>query len=90
MGRTGNAYAIATKDSKLKVLSLDEINCQVAAFLVYARKHPDVDFDVVAIGCGLAGYQPHQIAPMFHGSPPNVHLPKEFSCLQHSNNCARS
>lgn len=33
------------------------------------------DFDVVAIGCGLAGYTEAQIKPMFDKAPRNCHLP---------------
>lgn len=78
VGRHGNSYAIPTKDAKLNVLSLAVIAPFVAEFLDYARAHPECQFDVVAIGCGLAGYYPHQIAPMFRGAPPNVKLPVEF------------
>jgi len=35
-------------------------------------------FDVTAIGCGLAGYTPEEIAPFFAHSPKNVNLPEEF------------
>ena len=78
VGRHGNSYAIPTKDAKLNVLSLAVIAPFVAEFLNYAREHSECRFDVVAIGCGLAGYYPHQIAPMFRDAPENVKLPVEF------------
>lgn len=78
VGRTGNAYAIPTKNSRFEVLSLDLIKYYVLAFLVYARLHPELTFKCVAIGCGLAGYTPAQIASFFLNSPPNVILPTEF------------
>lgn len=78
MGKQGNSYAIPTKDRNLQVLPLAFIEEHVAAFLEYALAHPEWQFDVVAIGCGLAGYKPEQIAPMFAGASNNVHLPKEF------------
>ena len=77
-GRTGNAYAIPTKDTTLRVLPLDVISSHVKVFLAYASEHPDMEFDVVAVGCGLAGYSPSQIAPMFYGATDNVHLPQDF------------
>ena len=30
-----------------------------------------ITFKVTQIGCGLAGYKPEDIAPMFEGSPKN-------------------
>ena len=35
-------------------------------------------FQVTPIGCGLAGYKPQQIAPMFAEVPANCELPDEF------------
>ena len=78
VGRTGDSYAIPTKDENLQTLSLKDIRISVWAFLAYAgTNHEDV-FRLTAIGCGLAGYEPYQIAPMFQGAPPNVIWPGEF------------
>jgi hypothetical protein len=35
-------------------------------------------FKLTAIGCGLAGYKPEQIAPMFETAPRTIILPEEF------------
>lgn len=70
-GKTGNAYAIPTKDENLKVLSLQEIANSVYTFLEYAENHPDLTFNVTEVGCGLAGYSPEEIAPLFWGAPDN-------------------
>lgn len=75
IGRTGNAYAIPTKDARIRTLPLDRIAVHVAEFLAYARAHPNLDFQVTKIGCGLAGYQEQDIAPMFKDAPNNCHLP---------------
>jgi hypothetical protein len=77
-GRTGNAYAIPTKDAALKTLPLERIALHVAKFKGYAALHPELTFKLVAIGCGLAGYTPEQIAPMFANAPANVIKPPEF------------
>lgn len=82
-GRQGNSYAIPTKDEQLNVLPLDSIKMAVDNFLMHAKANPQDTFNVVAIGCGLAGYQPSEIAPMFDGSPDNVNLPEEFTEWQH-------
>jgi hypothetical protein len=75
-GLQGQSYAIPTKDAKLRVLSLSEIQNYVNAFKLFAETHSSMDFEVTRIGCGLAGYTDNQIAPMFSKCPPNVHLPK--------------
>ena len=78
VGRTGAAYAIPTKDEGLRTLPLWKIAEHVKTFLEYAREHPDDAFLIVAIGCGLAGYTPEEIGPMFKGAPQNCILPMEF------------
>lgn len=75
-GTTGQAYAIPTKDERLRVLPLPHIAEAVTRFLAYAAKESKTTFIVVKIGCGLAGYREEQIAPMFKGAPSNVDLPK--------------
>lgn len=79
VGRQGNSYGIPTKDEHLKTLPLPRIRPYVAEFLRYARAHPMEDFQVTPIGCGLAGYGPCDIAPMFKGAPANCELPPDFA-----------
>lgn len=78
VGRRGDSYAIPTKDRNIQTMPLDAIEPYVAEFLDYAREHPELTFKVVAIGCGLAGYTPVEIGPMFAGAPYNCVLPVEF------------
>lgn len=81
IGPTGQCYAIPTKDEKIRTLPLREIKKHVGDFIEYAYSHPNLRFLVTPIGTGLAGYTAEEIAPMFHGSPENVVLPKIFlSC----------
>lgn len=76
VGRTGNAYAIPTKDAQLRTLPLPEIKKHVLAFLEYANEHHELLFIVTRVGCGLAGYSQSDIAPMFHNAPSNCVLPE--------------
>ena len=77
-GRQGNSYGIPTKDASLRTLPLPVIAGHVKAFLAYAEASPGLSFQVTAIGCGLAGYEPSQIGPMFDGAPPICILPDQF------------
>ena len=81
VGRTGNAYAIPTKDAKLKTLPLSTINQHVDDFIAYAKNHPELKFQVTRVGCGLAGYKDPQIHPMFFLAPQNCELPAEWGNL---------
>lgn len=78
-GLQGTSYGIPTKDANLRTLPLDTIEIYVGNFLDFAMCHPELTFKVTAIGTGLAGYSPKQIAPMFDlPSPRNVILPDVF------------
>lgn len=77
-GLQGNSFAIPTKDENLKTLPLERISSYVQKFNDFARRNPDLEFQLTPIGCGLAGYAYSQIGPMFKDSPSNVVIPEEF------------
>lgn len=64
-GRTGNAYALPTKDENLKSLPLKDIKANIFAFVKYAKDHPEETFIVTPVGTGLAGYEKIDIADCF-------------------------
>ena len=78
IGRQGNSYAIPAKDARLYTLPLGIIQKYVNEFLLYAQNHPELEFEVTRIGCGLAGYKDAQIAPMFTNAPDNCFLPEDW------------
>lgn len=78
IGLQGDSYGIPTKDERIKTLPLDQIKLHVDEFLVFAEIHPEMMFNVSPIGCGLAGYTPEDIAPMFKNVPHNVILHDTF------------
>ncbi len=76
-GRTGHSYALPTKDRELRTLSLKGIQLSVTDFLAHVLNNPNQGFNVTQVGCGLAGYDPQEIAPMFrlnHHVFPNIWL----------------
>jgi hypothetical protein len=80
-GRQGNSYAIPTKGKRIETLPLHVIREYVESFLWEAHHRPGEQYQLTPIGCGLAGYTPEQIAPMFKDAPPNVLLPDEFKAV---------
>jgi hypothetical protein len=85
-GLQGTSYAIPTKDGRngakltdpSQLLPLEVIAIHVGIFLGFADAHPELTFQVTPIGCGLAGYKPDDIAPLFAKAPTNCLLPPEF------------
>jgi hypothetical protein len=71
-GLQGQSYGIDTMSG------FETIEREVARFLEFAGEHPELRFLVTKIGCGIAGYTPAQIAPLFRSVPDNVVLPEEF------------
>lgn len=80
-GLQGNSYGIPTKDRRLQVMPISEITPYVNQFVWFTTIHNDLQFDVVEIGCGLSGYSPEQIAPLFANCRwlRNVSLPQRFN-----------
>ena len=75
VGLQGQSYAIPTMQG-----GVHTIQPYVDEFLRFADCHPEMTFLVTRIGCGIAGFTPAEIAPLFAAatSLPNVHLPLDF------------
>lgn len=85
VGYSGNSYGIPTKDRNIEPMTIAEIKPYIDDFVKFATKHPGTEFNIVAIGCGLAGFTPEQIAPMFREVPENCNLPEEFKQILEAN-----
>jgi len=81
IGLQGSSYAIPTKATPRESLDLVSINKFIADFLSYANHCPDKTFMVTQVGCGLAGWTPMDIAPLFELAKylSNVRLPQQFA-----------
>ena len=75
VGPTGRCYAIPTMQG-----GVDTIRTYVDKFIAYANQHPDQQFLVTRIGCGIAGFSPDEIAPLFADAVAveNISLPEDF------------
>ena len=75
VGRTGQTYAIPTMQG-----GVDTIRPYVDDFIEYATQHPELNFLVTRIGCGIAGFRDVDIAPLFAKCKDmlNVWLPHTF------------
>lgn len=83
VGRTGRCYAIPTVERHVRgALPMVVIRGAVEVFLHHAATHPEDQFFVTRVGCGLAGYKDADIAPLFRDAPLNCSLPdpwREFT-----------
>lgn len=84
-GKQGNSYAIPTKRTPYKGMTLEDIAKGIKKFLRYAKLHPELTFRVTAIGTGLAGWEMKDIAPLFKKAPSNCILPDEWVIFNHEN-----
>lgn len=85
-GLQGQTYAIPTKGFAMETLSLKEIKKYVDNFIQFATQAKELTFLVTEIGCGLAGYNKHQIAPLFFEClrMDNVKLSQDFYLICNS------
>lgn len=67
-GRTGQAYAIPTKDESLRTRSKAEIAQSFIRFWKYALRHPDTQFLLTPFGTGLAGYSKSEMREVYYGN----------------------
>ncbi|RHO71934.1 hypothetical protein DW083_10370 [Parabacteroides sp. AF48-14] len=75
VGLQGQTYGIPTMHG-----GVEEIRPYVDEFIRFAKEHPELTFLVTEIGCGIAGFRPEEIAPLFRDAVPveNIHLPERF------------
>ena len=75
VGLQGQTYGIPTMHG-----GVEEIRPYVDEFIRFAKEHPEQTFLVTEIGCGIAGFRPEEIAPLFRDAVPveNIHLPERF------------
>lgn len=75
VGLQGQTYGIPTMHG-----SPEAIRPYVDEFVDFARRHPELTFLVTEVGCGIAGFTPAQIAPLFADAVgvENICLPQRF------------
>lgn len=78
VGLQGNSYAIPTMHG-----GIEAIKPYVDEFASFVENHPELTFYVTRIGCGIAGFDDKDIAPLFDSvfDRDNVFLPKSFHSI---------
>lgn len=75
IGMQGQSYAIPTMHG-----GPNAIKPYVDQFIKFAKNNPQYKFLVTPIGCGIAGFEPEEIAPLFADAVDveNISLPESF------------
>ena len=75
VGLQGQSYAIPTMQG-----GVETIRPYVEEFIIFAHQHPELHFLVTPIGCGIAGFEAEDIAPLFERTKEmkNISLPESF------------
>ena len=75
VGLQGQSYAIPTMQG-----GVETIKPYVDEFIAFASQHKELHFLVTPIGCGIAGFEPEDIAPLFVAAMDmeNISLPQSF------------
>jgi len=81
VGIQGQSYAIPTLGYDFEKIHLTEINFYIDMFFQFVYNHPQYEFLVTKIGCGIAGYDVSEIAPLLLNPFKNIILPKEFTAF---------
>ena len=81
VGLQGQSYAIPTMQG-----GVETIKPYVDEFIAFVRSHPELRFYVTRIGCGIAGFQDCEIAPLFAEAlgVANIVLPESFVAVLQS------
>lgn len=75
VGLQGQSYAIPTMEG-----GVETIKPYVDEFIDFAKQHPEYQFLLTRVGCGIAGFTNEEIAPLFGEALKleNVIFPKAF------------
>jgi len=77
VGLQGKTYAIPTMFK-----TVEQMKPYIDEFLIFAKAHPELKFLVTELGCGIAGFTPKDVAPLFKAvideNIENVYLPERF------------
>ena len=73
-GLQGQSYALPTMEGP------ESFAAAVDRFANFAHENKNLKFYVTPVGCGIAGYTPEQVAPLFSDAATlkNVYLPLSF------------
>jgi hypothetical protein len=73
-GMTGQCYAFPTLDWNFEKRTFAQLNVSRCLLYQICREHPDKQFLLTKVGCGIAGYNESDIRELFTNPKPPVNL----------------
>ena len=87
-GESGMTYAIPTLNHGMEKVTHQQLSGSISRFIAFCEEHPEKEFYLTKIGCGIAGWSIYEVAEIFFETlknitklgmlPSNLVLPKEF------------
>ena len=71
-GLQGQSYALPTMEG------FDALRAAAERFVTFAGEHPELRFYRTKVGCGIAGHDESDVAPLFDATPDNVVKPPNW------------
>ena len=68
-GLQGQSYGLPTMEG------FDALRGAAERFVTFAGEHPELRFYLTKVGCGIAGHDESDVAPLFDATPDNVVKP---------------
>jgi len=77
-GPTGKCYAFPTLTEDFKQVSNTQLKASRLKLYKYAEAHPELDFMLTKVGCGIAGFSENEMRKLFKNAPKNIKKPEDW------------
>lgn len=77
-GVTGKCYAFPTLTENFEQCSNTQLKASRLKFYQYANAHPELEFLLTKVGCGIAGFNEDSMKKLFKNAPKNVIKPEDW------------
>lgn len=75
-GPTGKCYAFPTLTEDFQRVSNTQLKASRLKFYKYAEAHPELEFLLTKVGCGIAGFSEATMKRLFKNAPANIRKPE--------------
>jgi len=75
-GPTGKCYAFPTLTEDYQRVSNTQLKASRLKFYKYAEAHPELEFLLTKVGCGIAGFSETTMKRLFKNAPANIRKPE--------------
>jgi len=77
-GLTGQCYAFPTLDENHKQVSTTLLKSSRLKLYQTAQKHPELEFLLTKVGCGIASFPEIKMKKLFANAPRNIIKPEDW------------